>query len=183
MRLRLPAVWFLFSLAVCNASAAPVLYSFAFTASNPNGTPSLSFQYSAPGYITGNFGSSPLLTISSLSNVSIDPAYSLSTVVLSQTILPGHSSVDVQTTLLEKFDFNQPITIDFNLTTDSSGASILLDRDGTYTQNLSNGRAILSVTSTPEPATASLLLLAVPVAWLYRNKRRIKDPGFPKRLN
>ena len=168
MKTRFIAISLFLVSAVCSASAAPVLYSFNLTGtgSNTQGSPSyLSFQYLSPSYITA---SSTFLNAIYLSNISIDPNYSLFSVELVQTNLPTYTIVDVQTTVLEKFDFNQGVTIDFNFSNGPGGQNIVLDRDGTYTE----GAATLSVAAAPEPSSFSLLLLAAPAAWVYRRRQR-----------
>lgn len=173
MKIRFTAITLLLFSAVCSAPAAPVLYSFNFTGAVGTAPTNLSFQYLSPSYITG---SSLFVNAINLSNISIDPSYSLFSVVLSQNNLPTYTFVDVQATILEKFDFNQPVTIDFSLSNGPSGPNTYLDRDGTYTKNLTNGsgQVTFSVMATPEPSTVSFLLLTAFVACVGRAKRRVQ---------
>lgn len=186
MKTRFIPIALLLLSAVCSATAAPVLYSFNFTGGNsPDSLHAFSFQYLSPSYITG---SGLFLRAEQLSNVvlsgpSVPGPYALFSVRLfqqnfpAQSGFPAYSAVDVQTTFLETYDYNQGVTSDFLLSNGPGGPNVYLDRDGIYTQYLNasyvgGGQAIFSVAGTPEPSTFSLLLLTAPAAWLYRRRKR-----------
>ena len=167
----------LFTLAaVCSASAAPVVYSFDFTTgAHSAGLSYLSFQYLSPSYLApSGIG----LNESALSDVSVSAPDSLSSVGLSQTSTPTYTYVNVEVTVLEGNDNNQPIAINFELSNGPGGQNVYLDRDGAYSlavgglPYVGGGSVAFSVAAVPEPSAFSLISLAGSATWLYLRKRR-----------
>lgn len=165
--------------AVSSATAAPVVYSFDFTNTDPHGNgEKASFTYVSPTYITSAF-----LTTNQLASFYLSPPNLFFSVDLSQTTgtfdQMTYTYVDAYLTTLEADDFNQPVTSDFHLGFGPYGAeSVYLDRDGSYTfpnisvDYLGSGTVTFTVSSAPEPSAVFLTVLTAPVAWKYRRRKQ-----------
>jgi hypothetical protein len=141
--------------------------------SNPaNSSPSYSFQYLAPGYIT-NFATA---SAAQLMDVVVPQGYSLYNVTLSQGVINTYTIVGVQF-VLEATDNSGEVVDSYQLSRGPNQPGVYLDRDGRYTVFATNQygystTANFSVAQTPEPAAWSLVICALIVGLFQKTKSK-----------